>query len=53
MTVEGEHLKQLSEEHDGSDKDPDWYAPIGWSVSPAMNFATIWGNIKKQTSGRR
>ena len=53
MTVEGEHLKQLSEEHDGSDKDPDWYAPIGWSVSPAMNFATIWGEIKTSTANRR
>ena len=53
MTADGKHLKQLSEEHGGSDTDPDWYAPVGWSVSPAANFATIWGNIKKPTAGRR
>ena len=34
MTARGNHLKQLSEEHNGSDNDPDWYAPVGWSVSP-------------------
>ena len=53
MTAEGEHLKQLSEEHDGSDTDPDWFAPVGWSVSPAANFVTIWGKIKKPTSALR
>ena len=47
MTADGKHLKQLSEEHGGSDTDPDWYAPVGWSVSPATNFVTIWGAIKK------
>ena len=52
MTDRGNHLKQLSEEHDGSDNDPDWYAPVGWSVSPAANFVTIWGEIKKPASGR-
>ena len=53
MTAEGEHLKQLSDEHDGNDADPDWFAPVGWSVSPAANFITMWGEIKKPTSGRR
>ena len=53
MTAEGEHLKQLSEEHDGDDTDPDWYAPSGWSVSPAANFVTIWGEVKKPASVRR
>ena len=52
LTADGDHLKQLSEEHDGSDNDPDWYAPVGWSVSPTMNFVTIWGKIKKPTSDR-
>ena len=52
MTIDGIHLQQLSEEHDGSDTDPDWYAPVGWSVSPAANFVTIWGEIKKPTTGR-
>ncbi len=46
MTADGKHLKQLSEEHVGDDTDPDWYAPVGWSVSPAANFATMWGKIK-------
>ncbi|MDE0300609.1 MAG: LpqB family beta-propeller domain-containing protein [Candidatus Poribacteria bacterium] len=49
MSAEGEHLKQLSEEHDGDDTYADWYAPIGWSVAPAANFITVWGEIKKRT----
>ena len=53
MTARGNHLKQLSEEHNGSDNDPDWYAPVGWSVSPAANFITMWGEIKKATSALR
>ena len=52
-TARGNHLKQLSEEHNGSDNDPDWYAPVGWSVSPAANFITMWGEIKKATSALR
>ena len=52
MTSDGKHLKQLSELHNGSDADPDWYVPVGWSVSPAANFITIWGEIKKPTTGR-
>ena len=53
MTVKGKHLKQLSEEHKGSDSYPDWYAPVGWSVSPATNYLTIWGEIKVPASVRR
>ena len=51
MTAEGKYLKQLSAAHIGDDT-PDWYAPSGWSVSPAANFVTIWGEIKKPTTGR-
>ncbi len=53
MTADGEHLKQLSETIFESDTDPDWYAPVGWSVSPAANFVTIWGEIKEPTLGRQ
>ena len=52
MTSDGKHLKQLSELHLGSDADPDWFAPVGWSVSPAANFVTIWGEIKRPAAGR-
>ncbi|MDE0300607.1 MAG: DUF5050 domain-containing protein [Candidatus Poribacteria bacterium] len=53
MTVEGKHLQQLSEEHTGSDTYPDWYAPVGWSVSPAANFVTTWGGIKAPAPAAR
>ena len=46
MTADGKHLKQLSEDHDGTDTDPDWFDPDGRAVSPAANFATMWGKIK-------
>ena len=52
MTAEGKYLKQLSAGHVGDDTDPDWFAPSGWSVSPAANFVTIWGEIKKPKTGR-
>ena len=52
MTDRGNHIKQLSEEHDGSDTEPDWYAPVGWSVSAAANFVTMWGEMKKPTARR-
>ena len=52
MTAGGDYLEQLSEKHGGSDTEPDWFAPEGWSVSPAANFVTIWGEIKKPTAGR-
>ena len=53
MTSDGKRLKQLSEEHNGSDTDPDWYAPVGWSVSPAANAVTVWGEIKREPADRR
>ncbi len=53
MTSNGEYLEQLSEEHDGSDTDPDWFDPVGWSVSPDANFVTMWGEIKEPTADRR
>ena len=49
MTAEGEYLKQLSAEHGSDDTDPDWFDPIGRSVSPETNFVTIWGKIKVPT----
>ena len=53
MTPDGKHLKQLSENHGGSDTDPDWFDPTAWSVSPAASFVTIWGEIKKPAAARR
>ena len=51
MTAEGKYLKQLSAAHVGDDT-PDWYAPSGWSVSPAANFIATWGEIKRPAAGR-
>ena len=53
MTTDGNHIKQLSEEHDGSDTGPDWYAPVGWSVPPDTSVVTIWGEIKASSTNRR
>lgn len=52
MTVRGKHIKQLGEDHEGSDTGPDWFDPRGWSVSPAANYVTTWGKIKEPASGR-
>ncbi len=52
MTADGDYLKQLSKNRIG-DTDPDWFDPVERSVSPAANFVTIWGEIKKPTSARR
>ena len=52
MTSDGKHLKQLSENHHGNDTDPDWLNRKGWSVSPAANFITTWGEVKQPTLGR-
>ena len=52
MTANGDYLKQLSEEHDGSDTDPDWFNPATWSVPPDTHVVTIWGKIKEPTSRR-
>ena len=53
MTAEGNYRKQLSAGHVGDDTDPDWFAPVGWSVSPAANYLTVWGKIKAPASVRR
>ena len=52
MRSDGKHLKQLSEVHDSSNTEPDWFDPVGRAVSPAANFVTMWGEIKKPTAGR-
>ena len=53
MTADGKHLKQLSENHHGSDTDPDWFYLKGWSVPPDTSVVTIWGEIKASTANRR
>lgn len=52
MTTDGKHLKQLSE-NGLYVNDPDWFDPRAWSVSPAANFITLWGEIKMPKSARR
>ena len=52
MTADGDYLKRLSKPLN-NDTDPDWYAPVGWSVSPATSYLTIWGEIKASTANRR
>ena len=51
MNRDGMHLKQLTKAHFFS-ADPDWFDPVGRSVSPAANLVTIWGEIKRPTVGR-
>ena len=53
MTADGDYLKNLSKGRRSSDTDPDWFDPVGWSVSPAVNVVTTWGKIKKPTSALR
>ena len=53
MTDKGVYLRQFREVGDGSDTNPDWFDPTAWSVSPATNFVTIWGEIKKPASAPR
>ncbi len=53
MTADGDYLKNLSKGRRDSDSDPDWFDPVGWSVSPTtVNVVATWGKIKKPTSGR-
>ena len=52
MTARGKHIKQLGEDHEGSDTGPDWIDAAGWSVSPGANYVTTWGKIKEPASGR-
>ena len=51
MTTDGNHLKQLSDVHDGLDFHPD-FSTVGpaMSVSPTSNTATTWGRLKKISS---
>ena len=51
MARNGRHLKQLTKAHLYS-ADPDWFDPRAWSVSPAANFITLWGEIKMPLAGR-
>ena len=53
MTSDGRHLKQLTEDDGIARFDPDWFDPVGRSVSPAGNYLTIWGKIKEPASARR
>ena len=52
MIAEGEHLRQLSEVHDGADFDPDFGA-AELAVFPASNNMTTWGEIKASITNRR
>ena len=53
MTPAGIHLEQLTEDDGTNRYNPVWFDPVGWSVSPATNFVTIWGKIKVPASVRR
>ena len=53
MTTDGDYLKQLSVFEDGVESNPDWFDPVGRRVSPAANYLTIWGKIKKPAAARR
>ncbi len=46
MTTDGQYLKQLSDDHNGSDYHPD-FGPGGLAVSLTSNKITIWGRLKK------
>ena len=57
MTADGKYLKQLSDDHDGIDHQPD-FSPVGLAVSPnavssASKTATLWGRLKKLEPNRR
>ena len=57
MTADGKYLKQLSDDHDGFDYQPD-FSPVGLAVSPtavssASKTATLWGRLKKLELNRR
>ncbi len=57
MTVDGKYLKQLSDDHNGIDYQPD-FSPVGQdisptAVSPTSRTATLWGGLKKISSSFR
>ena len=52
MTADGKYLKQLSDDHDGFDDQPD-FSPVGLAVFPISKTGTTWGRLKKRASNRR
>ena len=52
MTADGKYLKQLSDDHDGIDYQPD-FSPVGLVVSPTSKTTTIWGRLKKRAPDLR
>ena len=52
MTADGAYLKQLSDDHNARDAQPD-FRPIGLAVSPSSNTATLWGRVKKPAPNPR
>ena len=46
MTADGQYLKQLSDDHNASDDQPN-FSPLGLAVSPASKTTTTWGKLKK------
>ncbi len=46
MTADGQYLKQLSDDHNASDDQPN-FSPVGLAVSPASKTTTTWGKLKK------
>ncbi|MDE0503482.1 MAG: hypothetical protein OXI86_05320 [Candidatus Poribacteria bacterium] len=47
MTADGEHLGRLGNLHKGGDGHPDWFAPVGLSVSSAGSQPKILGELKE------
>ena len=47
MTADGQYLKQLSDDHNGRDRHPDFGLAGLVAVSPASSNITIWGRLKK------
>jgi Tol biopolymer transport system component len=45
MTADGKYLRQLSNDRNAQDYQPD-ISPLGLAVSPAANKITVWGKLK-------
>ena len=45
MTADGKYLRQLSDDRNAQDYQPD-ISPLGLAVSPAANKITVWGKLK-------
>ena len=52
MTADGQYLKQLSDDGNASDDQPD-FRPVGLAVSPTSKTTTTWGRLKKRASNLR